>query len=66
MWTVAKYLFGALTLEDALNAFSAKLGIKVRVAVLPFGDAAVDVDSVSDYRLVRQKLSTRGEGKPDS
>lgn len=57
--TVAKYLLGTLTIEDALQTFTAKLGIKVRVAILPFGDAAVDVDSVSDYQLVQEKFLRR-------
>jgi len=54
--TVAKYLLGRLTIEDALQTFTAKLGMKIRVVILPFGDAAVDVDSVSDFHLVQEKL----------
>lgn len=54
--TVAKYLLGRLTVEDALHTFTVKLGINVRVAILPFGNAAVDVDSVSDYQLVQEKI----------
>ncbi len=62
-WTVARYLVGVLTLEDALNAFSMKLGIKIHAALMPFADAAVDVDSVSDYVLVQERLSKRVEGR---
>lgn len=59
-WTVARYLIGVLTLEDALNALSMKLGITIGAASMPFADAAVDVDSVSDYLLVQERLSKRG------
>jgi len=62
--TVAKYLLGMLTLEDALNTFTIKLGIKVRVAILPFADAAVDVDSVSDYLLVQERFRRQSEEAP--
>ncbi len=59
--TVVKYLFGRLTVEDALQTFTDKLGITVRIAVLPFGNAAVDVDSVSDFRLVQEKFLQQTE-----
>jgi len=49
---VLKYFLGALTLDDALDALSRRLGLRVRAVVLPYADAAVDVDSVSDYRIV--------------
>lgn len=51
-FTVVKYILGKLTLEDALDAFTHKLGIRVGAVILPYAEAAVDVDSVSDYRLV--------------
>jgi molybdopterin-guanine dinucleotide biosynthesis protein A len=55
--TVVKYLLGRLRLEDALDTFSARLGIRVQAAMLTNGDAAVDVDSVSDYQIVRERFS---------
>jgi CTP:molybdopterin cytidylyltransferase MocA len=58
-WTVVKYLFRALTIDSALKTFSSRLGIKVQAVVLPFADAAVDVDSVSDYRLVEERIRHR-------
>ncbi len=60
-WTVAKYLSRTLTLEAALQTFSTRLGLKVKAVVLPFGDAAVDVDSVSDYRLVKERIKRRSD-----
>lgn len=55
--TVVKYFLNRLTLEDALAAFEGKLGLRVRAVMLTDGDAAVDVDSVSDYQLVRKRFS---------
>ncbi len=56
---VLKYFFGALTLEDALDALSRKLGMRVRAVLLPYADAAVDVDSVADYRAVQERFLRR-------
>lgn len=55
-FTVIKYFLGMLTLDDALDTFSRKLGLRVRAVILPYADAAVDVDSVSDYELVKNRF----------
>jgi len=55
--TVASYLLGRLSLGDALDALGARLGVRVRAVILDDGDAAVDVDSVSDYRLVSKRFA---------
>ena len=60
-FSVVKYLFRQLTLEDALKSLSRNLGLRVRAVILPFADAAVDVDSVSDYCLVQAAFETRAE-----
>ena len=60
-FTVLQYLAGRLSLDDALQSFSDRLGITVRAVILPFADAAVDVDSVSDYRLVQERILRRDE-----
>lgn len=57
--TVAKYLLGKLSLEDALNTFSQKLGLRIGTVIMPFADAAVDVDSISDYHHVQQRFKHR-------
>ena len=57
--TVLKYATGRLTLDDALQMFSDRLGIIVRAVILPFADAAVDVDSVSDYHQVQDRIRRR-------
>ena len=56
---VVRYLLGMLTLDEALNTLSRNLGLRVCAIILPYADAAVDVDSVSDYRLVQATFQTR-------
>ena len=61
---VLKYFSGALTLEDALNALSRKLELRVRAVVLPYADAAVDVDSIADYGAVQERFLKRQDTSP--
>lgn len=61
--TVIKYFLGMLTLEDALSTFSRKLGFSVRAVILPHADAAVDVDSISDYQLVQSRFDCAEKDK---
>ena len=56
-WPVFKYLLGRLPLQEALARISNRLKMKIGVVILPFADAAVDVDTENDWRLVRQILS---------
>ena len=58
---VVKYFFGMLTLDDALKTLSRNLGLQIRAIILPYADAAVDVDSVSDYRIVQAALQSQLE-----
>lgn len=51
-WPLVRYRLGLLTLDEAMLLLSRRLGLKMRAVVMPFADAAVDVDSVSDYSLV--------------
>lgn len=60
-WTVLRYLFGFLTLEQALNAVSKKTGIHVQAVMLPFPQAGIDVDKVEDLLLAETVLA-----KPNS
>ena len=55
-WPVFKYLLGRLSLQEALARLSGRLEMKIGVAILPFAEAAVDVDSENDWRLVQQIL----------
>jgi len=55
-WTVLKYFLGRLPLETALDSLSRQLGLRVGAVILPFADAAIDVDSVSDYQIVQSRF----------
>jgi GTP:adenosylcobinamide-phosphate guanylyltransferase len=56
---VLRYLMGRLSLNEALKRMSHRLGFKAGAVVLPFPEAAVDVDSVSDLKLVENIVSNR-------
>ena len=53
---------GQLTLDQALNAVSSRVGVKVRTVTLPYPQAGVDVDKVEDMMLVESILA--GEALP--
>jgi hypothetical protein len=48
---------GQLTLDQALNAVSSRVGVKVRTVTLPYPQAGVDVDKVEDMMLVESILA---------
>lgn len=54
---VLRYLLGRLSLKDALQHISHRMGLRVGVVILPFPEAAVDVDSVSDWNVARSIAS---------
>jgi GTP:adenosylcobinamide-phosphate guanylyltransferase len=58
-WPVFKYLLGRLSLQEALARISDILEMKIGVVILPFADAAVDVDTENDWRLVQQILAEK-------
>ena len=49
--SVIQYLLGQLSLRVALERLSSRVGIDVTASVLPFPRAALDVDTVEDWRL---------------
>lgn len=51
---VLRYLTGRLSLQQALDRLSRKTGLRVGAVILPFPEAAVDVDSPADLEAVRQ------------
>lgn len=55
-WTLLKYSIGLLSLEDAVQTLGDKMDLKIGTVILPFGHAAVDVDSVSDYEIVQSRF----------
>jgi GTP:adenosylcobinamide-phosphate guanylyltransferase len=56
---VLRYLFGRLSLDDALNSISQRLGFKAGAVIMPFADAAVDVDTVRDWELVKKIVTKK-------
>jgi CTP:molybdopterin cytidylyltransferase MocA len=52
-WVVLRYQLGVLPLEEALAKLSKRLGLRLRVVILPYANAAVDVDSIADLALVQ-------------
>ena len=56
---VLRYLMGRLSLYEALDRISRRLGFKAGAVVLPCPEAAVDVDSVGDWKLVEAIVSNR-------
>ena len=54
-WTaVIRFLLGRLTLADALKRISSRLGFKAGAVILPFAEAAIDVDTIDDRELVEK------------
>ena len=56
---VSRYLMGRLSLAEALDRISRRLGFKAGAVILPYPEAAVDVDSIDDLRLVENIVSNR-------
>ncbi|MCG6906243.1 MAG: nucleotidyltransferase family protein [Desulfobacteraceae bacterium] len=56
-----RYLLGRLTLADGLHRISRRMGSRVGAVILPFAEAAVDVDTVSDWRFA-QGLASKNKG----
>jgi hypothetical protein len=57
---VLRYLLGRLSLEDALQHVSLRMGLRAGVVLMPFPEAAVDVDTVSDWNVARS-IAARAE-----
>ncbi len=51
--TMFQYLIGRLPLTQALTRLSHQVGLTIRAIELPFPEAALDVDTVSDWALVQ-------------
>jgi len=57
---VLRYLMGRLSLPEALDRMSGRLGFKAGAVVIPIPEAAIDVDSVQDWQLVEEIVANRG------
>ncbi len=59
LFSLLAYLSGRLTLSQAMERASTRLGAEVRAIVLRLPEAAVDVDKSEDLALVEQILTDR-------
>ena len=57
-------MLGNLTLADALAELGQRMGLSIQEVILPFPEAAVDVDTLEDLALVEQILA-RSENAQD-
>lgn len=58
------YLARRFTLAAAMQRASARLGCRVAAIVLPFGEAAIDVDKPADVVIVERLLDAREAATP--
>lgn len=54
---IIRYRLGLLSLEEALAKLSKRLGLRIRPVILPYANAAIDVDSISDLILVKGSIA---------
>ncbi len=54
-----RYVLGVLSLADALRELSQRMGLSIKEIILPFPEAAIDVDTPEDLALVEQILEKR-------
>jgi molybdopterin-guanine dinucleotide biosynthesis protein A len=54
-----RYLSGTLSLDQAMQRISAAVGMRIGAVVMPFAEAAIDVDSLSDHRVAEKTLQQR-------
>ena len=56
---VMRYLLGLLSLQEALERISRRLGFKAGAVIIPFAEAAIDVDTVQDWKLVESIVTEK-------
>ena len=56
-WVVLKYLVGRLPLAEGLKRASKLLELRADAIMMPYPEAAVDVDQPSDWHFVRQQAA---------
>ena len=61
IWNLVRYLLGRMTLQQAFDMLSQRFGVRVQPVLLPWPEAAVDVDTPEDFELVRQILAERSD-----
>jgi hypothetical protein len=56
---MVRYVLGWLSLSDALDRLGRRLNLHVKEILLPFPEAAIDVDTPADLALAEQILAER-------
>jgi CTP:molybdopterin cytidylyltransferase MocA len=56
-WVVVKYLLGRLPLAEGLKRASKRLGLRAHAIMMPYPEAAVDVDNPADWHFVTQQAA---------
>ena len=59
-FSVLLYALGRLSLEGALQRISRQTGLAAGAVVMPFAEAAIDVDSAADLELAREIAARTG------
>jgi hypothetical protein len=59
--TVLNYLLRRLTLTQALLNLAKKMALTAGVVMLPFPEAAIDVDKIADLELVNRIITENNE-----
>ena len=54
--TVLRYLCNRLSLDETLAALSRRVRVRIGAVILPFAEAAIDVDKVSDWEFAQRVL----------
>lgn len=57
--SIVAYLSGRLSLEEGLSRLSRRVACRVDAVILPFAEAAVDVDSAADWECVNRLAAQR-------
>jgi CTP:molybdopterin cytidylyltransferase MocA len=60
-WVLLRFLLGRVTLAEALDRLGRIAGARIRPVLLDTPEAAVDVDTVADWMLVRSVIGERSE-----
>jgi CTP:molybdopterin cytidylyltransferase MocA len=59
---LVRYMLGWLSLADALTRLGRQLNLHVQEVLLPFPEAAIDVDTPEDLALAETILAKRQKG----
>ena len=58
-----RYVLGFLSLSDALRELSQRMSLSIKEIILPFPEAAIDVDTPEDLALVNQIVEKRKQAQ---